>query len=109
MKSPSPQGQLKIDFNYDDRVERLAKEYELMLIPYVPPGTTRETTRNLAGRLAILAGKRLELLYQRVKLVFGCGFGGHNKIRAYMRCWKMSCCSSSGCKWSTRQSLAKAH
>ena len=60
MKSPSPQGQLKIDFNYDDRVERLAKEYELMLIPYVPPGTTRETTRNLAGRLAILAGKRLD-------------------------------------------------
>ena len=60
MKSPSPQGQLKIDFDYDDRVERLAKEYELMLIPYVPPGTTRESTRNLAGRLAILAGKRLE-------------------------------------------------
>lgn len=60
MKPAVAPGQLKIDFDYDDRVERLAKEYELMLIPYVPPGTTRETTRNLAGRLAILAGKRLE-------------------------------------------------
>jgi hypothetical protein len=59
VKPQVAQGQLKIDFDYDDRVERLAKEYELMLQPYVSPGTTRETTKNLAGRLAILAGKRL--------------------------------------------------
>jgi hypothetical protein len=59
MKPSVAPGQLKIDFDYDDRVERLAREYELMLQPYVPPGTPRESTKNLAGRLAILAGRRL--------------------------------------------------
>jgi|GEM_PF-1764304 hypothetical protein len=59
MRSPQPEGQIKIDYDYDDRVERLAREYELILLSHVPPGTPRETTKNLAGRLAILAGKRL--------------------------------------------------
>ena len=57
---PAAPGQLKIDFDYDDRVERLANEFGLMLIVYVAPGTPRETTKSLAARLAILAGKRLE-------------------------------------------------
>jgi hypothetical protein len=59
MSSPTAPGQLKIDFDYDDRIERLAKEYGIMLVAHVAPGTTRETVKNLADRLAILAGKRL--------------------------------------------------
>ena len=47
--------QLKIDFDYDDRVERLANEFGIMLAPHVP----RDAIVSLAARLAILAGSRL--------------------------------------------------
>ena len=61
MRSPQvAPGQLRLDFDWDDRIERLAKEYGIMLAAYVAPGTPRETTTNLAARMAILAGKRLE-------------------------------------------------
>ena len=53
-------GQLRLDFEWDDRIERLSQEYGIMLAAYVAPGTPRETTANLAARMALLAGKRLE-------------------------------------------------
>jgi len=60
MKPVLPGSQLKIDFEYDDRVERLAAEFGIMLIPHVPPGTPREAVKTLAGRLAMLASARLK-------------------------------------------------
>jgi hypothetical protein len=60
MKPIPSRSQLKIDFEYDDRVERLAAEFGIMLAPHVPPGTPRESLKTLAGRLAMLAAKRLE-------------------------------------------------
>ena len=52
--------QLKIDFEYDDRVPRLALEVGIMVAPHLAPGTTREQSANLAARIAKLAAKRLE-------------------------------------------------
>lgn len=59
MRPPPTRDQLKIDFDYDDRAERLALEFGIMLVPLLPPGTPRERTRELAGRMAVLASKRL--------------------------------------------------
>lgn len=59
MKPIPSRNQLKIDFEYDDRVERLATEFGIMLVPHVSPGTPRETVKTLAGRLAMLASRRL--------------------------------------------------
>ena len=59
MKPTPTRNQLKIDFEYDDRVERLATEFGIMLSPHVPPGTPMETVKTLAGRLAMLASRRL--------------------------------------------------
>ena len=59
MKAVPSRNQLKIDFEYDDRVERLATEFGIMLSPHVPPGTLMETVKTLAGRLAMLASRRL--------------------------------------------------
>jgi uncharacterized paraquat-inducible protein A len=53
-----PAGQLTIDFEYDERSARLATELALVLTPYLAPGTARETVRNLASRVAMLAEKR---------------------------------------------------
>jgi predicted lipoprotein len=52
-------GQLKIDFEYDDRLPKLALEVGIMLAPHLAPGTTRETTSNLAARVVKLAAQRL--------------------------------------------------
>jgi hypothetical protein len=60
MKPIPTRNQLKIDFEYDDRVERLATEFGILLVPHVPPGTTTEAVKTLAGRLAMLAARRLE-------------------------------------------------
>ena len=59
MKPVSSRNQLKIDFEYDDRVERLATEFGIMIIPHLPRGTPREAVKTLAGSLAMLASKRL--------------------------------------------------
>ena len=59
MKPVLPGSQLKIDFEYDDRAERLALEFGIMLVPLLPPGTPRERIKELAGRMAVLASKRL--------------------------------------------------
>jgi uncharacterized paraquat-inducible protein A len=52
-------GQLKIDFDYDDRLPKLALEVGIMLAPHLAPGTTRETSSNLAARISKLAAQRL--------------------------------------------------
>lgn len=52
--------QIKIDFEYDDRIERLASEFGIMIIPHLAPGTGREFVKTLAGRLAMLAAQRLK-------------------------------------------------
>ena len=54
MRPIPTRNQLKIDFEYDDRVERLAAEFGIMLAPHVPPGTPMEALKTLAGRLAML-------------------------------------------------------
>jgi hypothetical protein len=59
MRLPPTRTQLKIDFEYDDRAERLALEFGIMLVPILPPGTPRERIKGLAGRMAVLASKRL--------------------------------------------------
>lgn len=59
MRPPPTRTQLKIDFEYDDRAERLALEFGIMLVPILPPGTSRERIKELAGRMAVLASKRL--------------------------------------------------
>jgi hypothetical protein len=59
MKPVPSRNQLKIDFEYDDRVERLATEFGIMIIPHLPPGTPRESVKTLAGSLAMLASRRL--------------------------------------------------
>lgn len=51
--------QLKIDFEYDDRAERLALEFGIMLVPLLSPGTSCERIKELAGRMAVLASRRL--------------------------------------------------
>jgi len=51
--------QVKIEFEYDDRVPTLAAEFGVMLAPRLAPGTTSEETKKLAARLAMLAAKRL--------------------------------------------------
>ncbi len=53
------QGQLKIDFDYDDRLPKLALEIGIMLAPHLAPGTTKSTTENLTARIAKLASRRL--------------------------------------------------
>jgi hypothetical protein len=60
MRSIPSRNQLKIDFAWDDRVEKLAIEFGILLVPYVSTGTPMETVKTLAGRLAMLAAKRLE-------------------------------------------------
>lgn len=54
-------GQLKIDFEYDDRLPGLALEFGIMLAPLLAPGTTREATVALTARLAKLAARRLKV------------------------------------------------
>lgn len=51
--------QLKIDFDYDDRLPRLALEVGIMLAPHLAPGTPRESSSNLAARIVMLAAQRL--------------------------------------------------
>jgi hypothetical protein len=55
-------GQVKIEFEYDDRVPTLAAEFGIMLAPRLATGTTTEETRKLATRLALLAARRLSRL-----------------------------------------------
>jgi len=52
-------GQLKIDFDYDDRLPKLALEVGIMLAPHLSPGTTREASVNLAARVVKLCARRL--------------------------------------------------
>jgi hypothetical protein len=56
------QGQLA--FDYDERVPRLARELAVMIEPHLAPGTPRETTRNLAARLAQVAEARLKYAWE---------------------------------------------
>lgn len=51
--------QVKIDFEYDDRVPTLAAEFGVVLAPRLATGTSLEETKKLAIRLALLASKRL--------------------------------------------------
>ena len=60
MRPVPSRSQLKIDFEYDDRAERLATEFGIMLSPHVPTGTSMESVKALAGRMAMLAARRLE-------------------------------------------------
>jgi hypothetical protein len=52
------QGQLLIDFDYDERVASFAREVAIMLAPHGAPGTKAEATKVLADRIARLACKR---------------------------------------------------
>jgi hypothetical protein len=49
------QGQLPLDFDYDDRSERLAREVALMIVPFLAPGTKTETVKSLASKVAMVA------------------------------------------------------
>jgi hypothetical protein len=51
--------QLKIDFDYDDRLPKLSLEIGIMVAPHLAPGTNRDTTSNLSARIAKLAAQRL--------------------------------------------------
>jgi hypothetical protein len=53
--------QLKIDFEYDDRLPGLALEFGIVMAPRLAPGTTREEAAALAARLATLAARRLKV------------------------------------------------
>jgi hypothetical protein len=53
--------QLKIDFEYDDRLSGLALEFGIILAPHLAPGTTREAAAALTARLAKLAARRLRV------------------------------------------------
>jgi hypothetical protein len=55
----NPRNQILLDFDYDERVVRLAAEFAIMLAPFLATGTTAETTKELAARLALLAHKQL--------------------------------------------------
>ena len=59
MRPPPTRTQLKIDFEYDDRAERLALEFGIMPCASPASGTPRERIKELAGRMAVLASKRL--------------------------------------------------
>ncbi len=50
--------QVAIDFCYDERVPRLARELAIMIAPHLPPGTKTDVSRTLAERMAALAEKR---------------------------------------------------
>jgi hypothetical protein len=52
-------GQLKIDFEWDRRAESLAREFAIMLAPHVDAGPSCEKIREVAGRMAVLASRRL--------------------------------------------------
>ena len=51
-------GQVLIDFDYDERTARLAKEVEIILLPRLMPGTPRDDSRELSERIAKLAERR---------------------------------------------------
>jgi hypothetical protein len=53
--------QVKIDFEYDDRLPGLALEFGIVLAPRLAPGTTREEAAALTARLAKLASRRLRV------------------------------------------------
>ena len=67
MRPVPSRSQLKIDFEYDDRAERLATEFGIMLSPHVPTGTSMESVKALAGRMAMLAARRLEKFEARIR------------------------------------------
>lgn len=51
-------GQLFLDFDYDERTVELAREVAVVLVPRMVPGTTVESTRALADRIAMMAYER---------------------------------------------------
>jgi hypothetical protein len=51
--------QTTIDFEYDDRVVKLAAEFGLMMSPHLLSGTKMEVVNALTARMALLATKRL--------------------------------------------------
>lgn len=59
-----PGGQLHIDFDYDERTARLAVEIAILLTPRMAPGTTSETMRLLADRIAVLAERRFKDVWE---------------------------------------------
>jgi hypothetical protein len=56
-------GQQVLMFDYDERTVVLARELALMVAPYLAPGTTTDTTKALAERLAKAAEARYK--YER--------------------------------------------
>jgi hypothetical protein len=54
----SEPGQLRIDFDYDDRTAKLATEFAIIIAPHLPPGTKKELVVSLSTRMARLAGER---------------------------------------------------
>lgn len=58
------QGQLGIDFNFDQRTVNLASEIGIILTPHLPPGTKNDLVKLLATRIAKLAEKRYKDQYE---------------------------------------------
>lgn len=54
-----PQHQLTIDFDYDERVVKLATEFAIMMAPHLALGTSKATVNDLSARMALLAAKRV--------------------------------------------------
>ena len=55
----NPQSQISIDFEYDDRIVKLAAEFSIMMAPHLAPGIPKKIVTTLAARMAMLAGKRV--------------------------------------------------
>jgi hypothetical protein len=54
----SSSGQISLDLYYDERTERLASEFAIMMTPHAAAGTTKEVVLEVASRMAVLAGRR---------------------------------------------------
>lgn len=57
-------GQLAIDFDYDQRTVNLSTEIGIILIPHLPPGTKNDLVKLLSTRIALLAAKRFKDQYE---------------------------------------------
>lgn len=56
-------------FDYDERTVVLARELALMVAPYLAPGTTTDTTKALAERLAKAAEARYKYAHEPAEMV----------------------------------------
>lgn len=62
-------GQLVIDFDYDERSVKLAREVAVMLVPHLAPGTKIEVVRDLSARIAMLATTTLKYEWEPLEPV----------------------------------------